>query len=88
MDPRDVVLKMGFSLAGGQGWEGEKCLQQNGGRKGLLPTKRKIVAKDCLLTLVKSRLALGSPSCLVVRLVVTVPKMAKCTVKWLLTALE
>ena len=40
LDPRDFVLKMGFSLAGGQGWEGEKCLQQNGGRKGLLPTKR------------------------------------------------
>ena len=51
MDPRDVVLKMGFSLAGGQGWEGEKRLQQNGGRKGLLPTKRKIVR----LTFTKDR---------------------------------
>ena len=35
------------------------------------------VAKDCLLTLVKSRLALGSPDCLFVRLVVTMPKMAQ-----------
>ena len=51
LDPRDFVLKMGFSLAGGQGWEGEKCLQQNGGRKGLLPTKRKIVR----LTFTKDR---------------------------------
>ena len=32
------------------------------------------VAKDCLLTLVKSRLALGSPGC---RLFVTMPKMAQ-----------
>ena len=38
-------------------------------------------AKDCLLTLVKSRLALGSPGWLVVRLVVTKPKMAEYTDK-------
>ena len=38
-------------------------------------------AKDCLLTLVKSRLALGSPGC---RSFVTMPKMAQYTGKWLL----
>ena len=42
-----------------------------------------LFAKDCLLTLVKSRLALGSPGC---RLFVTMPKMAQYTEKWLLTA--
>ena len=36
------------------------------------------IAKDCLLTLVKSRLALGSPGC---RLFVTMPKMAEYTDK-------
>ena len=35
------------------------------------------IAKDCLLTLVKSRLALGSPGCLFVRSFVTMPKMAQ-----------
>ena len=35
------------------------------------------IAKDCLLTLVKSRLALGSPGCLFVCLFVTMPKMAQ-----------
>ena len=34
----------------------------------------------------KAWLALGSPGCLFVRLFVTMPKMAKYTVKWLLTA--
>ena len=43
-------------------------------------------AKDCLLTLVKSRLALGSPGCLFGRSFVTMPKMAQYTEKWLLTA--
>ena len=36
------------------------------------------IAKDCLLTLVRSRLALGSPGC---RLFVTMPKMAEYTEK-------
>ena len=36
-------------------------------------------AKDCLLTLVKSRLALGSPGCSVGWLFVTMPKMAEYT---------
>ena len=39
---------------------------------------KKIIAKDCLLTLVRSRLALGSPGC---RLFVTMPKMAEYTEK-------
>ena len=39
------------------------------------------IAKDCLLTLVKSRLALGSPGCLFVRSFVTMPKMAEYTDK-------
>ena len=38
------------------------------------------IAKDCLLPLVKNRLALGSPGCLFV----TMPKMAQYTGKWLL----
>ena len=38
-------------------------------------------AKDCLLTLVKSRLALGSPGCSVGWLFVTMPKMAEYTEK-------
>ena len=38
-------------------------------------------AKDCLLTLVKSRLALGSPGWLLGCLVVTMPKMAQYTEK-------
>ena len=41
-----------------------------------------IVAKDCLLTLEKSSLALGSPSWLFV----TILKMTQYTGKWLLTA--
>ena len=44
------------------------------------------IAKDCLLTLVKSRLALGSPGCLFVCLFVTMLKMAQYTGKWMLTA--
>ena len=36
-------------------------------------------AKDCRLTLVKSRLALGSPGCSGVRSFVTMPKMAEYT---------
>ena len=40
-----------------------------------------IFAKDCLLTLVKSSLALGSPGCLIVRLFVTMPKMTEYTDK-------
>ena len=43
-------------------------------------------AKDCLLTLAKSRLALGSPGCSFVCLFVTMLKMAQYTGKWLLTA--
>ena len=43
---------------------------------------RVIFAKDCLLTLVKRRLALGSPGWSFV----TMPKMAQDTGKWLLTA--
>ena len=43
------------------------------------------IAKDCLLTLVKSRLALGSPGHLVGWLFVTMPRMAEYTDKWLLT---
>ena len=43
-----------------------------------------LFAKDCLLTLVKSRLALGSPGWLFVRSFVTMPKMAQYTEKWLL----
>ena len=43
-------------------------------------------AKDCLLTLVKSRLALGSPSCSFVCSFVTMLKIAQYTGKWLLTA--
>ena len=39
------------------------------------------IAKDCLLTLVKSRLALGSPGCSVGCLVVTMPKMGEYTEK-------
>ena len=39
----------------------------------------KNVAKDCLLTLVKSRLALGSPGCLCGCSFVTMPKMAEYT---------
>ena len=42
--------------------------------------------KTAYLTLVKSRLALGSPGWLVVRLFVTMLKMAQYTGKWLLTA--
>ena len=42
------------------------------------------IAKDCLVTLVKSRLAIGSPSCLFVRSFVTMPKMAQYTGKRLL----
>ena len=46
-----------------------------------IPKKR--IAKDCLLTLAKSRLALGSPGCSVVWLFgclfVTMPKMAEYT---------
>ena len=38
-----------------------------------------IIAKDCLLTLVKRRLALGSPGCLFGWLFVTMPKMAEYT---------
>ena len=39
-----------------------------------------IIAKDCFLTLVKSRLALGSPGCRsFVRSFVTMPKMAEYT---------
>ena len=41
---------------------------------------RSDIAKDCLLTLVKNRLALGSPGCLFV----TMPKMGQYTGKWLL----
>ena len=41
---------------------------------------RSDIAKDCFLTLVKKRLALGSPGCLLV----TMPKMAQYTGKWLL----
>ena len=40
-----------------------------------------IFAKDCLLTLVRSSLALGSPGCLIVRLFVTMPKMTEYTDK-------
>ena len=43
--------------------------------------KKTLFAKDYLLTLLKSRLALGSPGCLVVRLFVTMPKMAQYTEK-------
>ena len=39
------------------------------------------IAKDCLLTLVKSRLALGSPGCLFGRSFVTMLKMAEYTEK-------
>ena len=48
----------------------------------LPPDRQKLtkeIAKDCLLTLVKSRLALGSPGCLVGWLFVTMPKMAEYT---------
>ena len=41
-------------------------------------------AKDCLLTLAKSRLALGSPGCSFVCLFVTMLKMAQYTGKRLL----
>ena len=37
------------------------------------------IAKDCLLTLVKTWLALGSPRCSVGWLFVTMPKMAEYT---------
>ena len=43
-------------------------------------------AKDCRLTLVKSRLALGSTGCSFVRSFVTMLKMAQYTGEWLLPA--
>ena len=43
-----------------------------------------LIVKDCLLTMVKSRLALGSPGCSFGRSFVTMPKMAQYTGKWLL----
>ena len=55
-----------------------------GRRTFLLKLQYSIFAKYCLLTLVKSRLALRSLGCLFVRSFVTMPKMAKYTGKWLL----
>ena len=46
---------------------------------GCLIRKTQIIAKDCLLILVKSRLALGSPGCSVGWLFVTMPKTAQYT---------
>ena len=53
----------------------------NKGQKGTTDPgiKTEDIAKDCLLTLVKSRLALGSPGCSFVRSFVTMPKMAQYT---------
>ena len=55
-----------------------------GALQGAISTNTKVhpnFAKDCPLTLVKGRLALGSPGCSVGSLIVTMPKMAEYTDK-------